>query len=79
LIAYPSVTQRHALTSLGFDRWVQEELRRQAELLDRREGLGAVRAWSGRSRATLLVDPTALGRHRWQLLATPGASPPAWV
>jgi NADH dehydrogenase [ubiquinone] 1 alpha subcomplex assembly factor 7 len=79
LIAFPSVTQRHALTALGFDRWMREELRRQAELLDRGHGLDAVRSWSGRSRATLLVDPTALGRHRWLLLATPGADAPGWV
>jgi SAM-dependent MidA family methyltransferase len=79
LIAFPSVTQRHALTSLGFDRWVHEQLREQAELLDRREGLEAVRAWSGRSRASLLVDPSALGRLRWLLLATPGLTAPSWV
>lgn len=79
LIAFPSVTQRHALTSLGFDRWVREQLREQAELLDRREGLEAVRAWSGRSRASLLVDPSALGRLRWLLLATPGLTAPSWV
>ena len=76
LIAFPSVTQRHALTSLGFDRWVHEQLRGQAELLNRHEGLDAVRAWSGRSRASLLVDPSALGRLRWLLLATPGLTPP---
>ena len=38
LIAFPSVTQRHALTALGFDRWVHEQLRLQADLLSRREG-----------------------------------------
>jgi SAM-dependent MidA family methyltransferase len=79
LIAFPSVTQRHALTSLGFDRWVHEQLRRQAELLDGGEGLDAVRAWGGRSRATLLVDPSALGRLRWLLLATPGLPSPSWI
>jgi NADH dehydrogenase [ubiquinone] 1 alpha subcomplex assembly factor 7 len=79
LIAFPPVTQRHALTVLGFDRWIREQLRRQHELLDRREGVGAVRAWSGRSRATLLVDPAALGRLRWLLLATPGLDAPAWI
>jgi SAM-dependent MidA family methyltransferase len=79
LIAFPSVTQRHALTALGFDSWVHEQLRRQAELLTRREGLDAVRAWSGRSRATLLVDPSALGRLRWLLLATPGLQAPSWI
>jgi SAM-dependent MidA family methyltransferase len=79
LIAFPSVTQRHALTALGFDHWMHEQLRWQAELLERREGLDAVRTWSGRSRATLLVDPTALGRLRWLLLATPGLHGPAWI
>ena len=79
LVAFPSVTQRHALTALGFDRWIHEQLRRQHELLDRREGVDAVRAWSGRSRATLLVDPAALGRLRWLLLATPGLDAPAWI
>jgi SAM-dependent MidA family methyltransferase len=79
LIAFPSVTQRHALTALGFDRWVHEQLRLQTDLLGRREGIDAVRAWSGRSRATLLVDPSALGRLRWLLLATPGLQAPAWI
>jgi NADH dehydrogenase [ubiquinone] 1 alpha subcomplex assembly factor 7 len=79
LVAFTSVTQRHALTALGFDDWVREQLRRQGELLHRREGLDAVRAWSGRSRATLLVDPSALGRLRWLLLATPGLPAPTWV
>ena len=79
LIAFPSVTQRHALSSLGFDRWIHDELRRQTELLERREGIDAVRAWSGRSRATLLVDPSALGRHRWLLLGTPGTTAPSWA
>ena len=79
LIAFPSVTQRHALTALGFDHWVHEQLRWQAELLNRREGLDAVRTWSGRSRASLLIDPSALGRLRWLLLATPGLHAPAWM
>jgi NADH dehydrogenase [ubiquinone] 1 alpha subcomplex assembly factor 7 len=79
LIAFPSVTQRHALTALGFDHWVHEQLRWQAELLNRREGLDAVRAWSGRSGASLLVDPSALGRLRWLLLATPGLRAPSWM
>ena len=79
LVAFPPVTQRHALTALGFDDWIREELRKQHELLDRREGIDAVRTWSVRSRATLLVDPSALGRLRWLLLATPGLEAPAWM
>ena len=38
------------------------------------QGLEAVRTWSARSRASLLVDPGALGRMRWLLLATAGSS-----
>jgi NADH dehydrogenase [ubiquinone] 1 alpha subcomplex assembly factor 7 len=79
LTAHPPVTQRHALTSLGFDRWIRDELARQTRSLDRRDGIDAVRTWSGRSRATLLVDPTGLGRLQWLLLTTPGVPPPAWV
>lgn len=79
LTAFPSVTQRHALTALGFDRWIRDELERQAKLMRGGDGDGAVRAWTGRSRATLLVDPAALGRHRWMVLASPGLPPPDWL
>jgi SAM-dependent MidA family methyltransferase len=79
LVAFPSVTQRHALIALGFDRWIRDALTRQGRLLDERDGLAAVRAWSGRSSATLLVDPTALGRLRWLLLATPGLPAASWL
>jgi SAM-dependent MidA family methyltransferase len=79
LTAFASVTQREALLALGFERWAQEELARQHALLDRREGVEAVRAWSGRSRATLLVDPAALGRMRWLVLASAGLPQPSWL
>ena len=79
LVAFPSVTQRHALTALGFDEWIQEELATQAAQLNDGAGLDAVRTWSGRSRATLLVDPSALGRFRWLLLGTPGTTAPGWI
>lgn len=79
LIAFPSVMQRDALLALGFEEWLGGELERQTAQLDAREGLEAVRTWSGRSRATLLVDPSALGRLRWLLLATPGLPAPAWL
>ncbi len=79
LIAFPTVTQHDALLALGFEEWLRDELERQTAQLDAREGLDAVRTWSGRSRATLLVDPSALGRLRWLLLATPGLSAPAWL
>jgi SAM-dependent MidA family methyltransferase len=79
LISFPTVTQRQALVSLGFDRWMRAELKRQGELLSERKGTLAVRAWSGRSRASLLVDPGALGRLRWLALATPGLGEPSWL
>jgi SAM-dependent MidA family methyltransferase len=79
LVAFPSVTQHDALLALGFEEWLRGELERQTALLDEREGIEAVRTWSGRSRATLLVDPTALGRLRWLLLASPGLPSPPWL
>lgn len=79
LVAMGPVTQRDALLSLGYERWAREELARQHELLASRAGSEAVRTWSGRSRATLLVDPTALGRLRWMVLATPGVPAPSWI
>ncbi|HXF72249.1 MAG TPA: SAM-dependent methyltransferase [Actinomycetota bacterium] len=71
--------QRDALLALGFEGWLRDELRRQRELLDAGRGLEAVRAWGGRSRATLLVEPAGLGRLRWLLLATPGLPAPGWL
>jgi SAM-dependent MidA family methyltransferase len=79
LVAFPSVTQRGALLALGIEAWLRDELERQVALLDAREGIEAVRAWSGRSRATLLVDPAALGRLRWLVLATPDLPVPEWL
>jgi SAM-dependent MidA family methyltransferase len=79
LRAFPTVTQRAALVALGFGDWTRTELADQHRMLDERDGLGAVRAWSGRSRATLLVDPTALGKLRWLVLASPGLAMPPWL
>ncbi len=73
------VGQRDALLALGLEDWTREQLRRQRELLERGRGLEAVRAWGGRSRATLLVEPAGLGRLRWLLLATPGLPAPGWL
>ncbi len=79
LVALGSVSQRDALLQLGFEEWILAESGRQRRLLDERQGLEAVRAWGGRSRATLLADPTALGRLRWLLLATTGLGAPGWL
>jgi len=79
LFAFPSITQRDALIALGIDRWLQEQLAAQGVQLEARDGRSAAATWSGRNQATLLVDPGALGRLRWLLLATPDLEPPGWL
>jgi SAM-dependent MidA family methyltransferase len=79
LDVFASVTQAEALRALGFEGWMRRELARQHEQLETRDGSGAVRTWSGRSRATLLVDPAALGRLRWIVVASAGLPEPAWL
>jgi SAM-dependent MidA family methyltransferase len=79
LAAFPSVTQRDALLALGLDGWMHGQLEGQHRSMDTGHGIEAVRTWSGRSRASLLIDPGGLGRLRWMLLATPGLSPPPWL
>ena len=79
LATFPPVTQRHALTALGLDRFIRSELARQAEALEERRGLDAVRTWEGRGRAAQLVDPAGLGRLRWLVLATTGSPAPGFV
>jgi SAM-dependent MidA family methyltransferase len=73
------VTQRSALLSLGLAEWLEEERRQQAAFQDARAGREAVLAWSGRSQASLLVDPQGLGRIRWLVLATAGLQWPQWL
>ncbi len=73
------VAQWRALLALGYERWASSERERQAELLATGRGLEAVRAWEGRSRASLLVDPAALGRLRWLVLSTPGLPAPPFL
>jgi SAM-dependent MidA family methyltransferase len=79
LMAFPTVTQRDALLALGLDRWLRGQLERQHRSMDAGEGTQAVRTWSGRSRASLLIDLGGLGRLRWMLLATPGLAAPPWL
>ena len=80
LVAFPTVTQHDALIALGFERVAPREnwnVRRRSST----HGKGWRRCARGaaRSRATLLVDPSALGRLRWLLLATPGLPAPDWL
>ncbi len=79
LRAHGIVPQWRALLALGYERWAAGERERQAELLRTGHGLEAVRAWEGRSRASLLVDPAALGRLRWLVLSTPGLPTPPFL
>jgi NADH dehydrogenase [ubiquinone] 1 alpha subcomplex assembly factor 7 len=79
LVAFPSATQRDALLALGLDGWMHGQLEGQHRSMDTGRGTEAVRTWSGRSRASLLIDPGGLGRLRWMLLATPGLAPPPWL
>jgi SAM-dependent MidA family methyltransferase len=78
LQSFPPVSQRSALTALGYERWARHEVGRQAEAQTTRSGREAVLAWSGRNAAALLVDPAGLGRFRWWLLATADLPPPPW-
>jgi SAM-dependent MidA family methyltransferase len=79
LQAFPSVSQHGALSALGFEAWMRTELERQRDLLDTGRGGDAVRAWGGRSRATMLSDPSGLGRFRWFVVTTPGVAEPTWL
>ncbi|MGZ4149462.1 MAG: SAM-dependent methyltransferase [Actinomycetota bacterium] len=79
LVAFPTVSQHDALMALGFQGWFQERLAAQHAQLDTRDGMGAVRTWADKSRATLLADPGGLGRFRWLVLATPGLPAPQWL
>jgi SAM-dependent MidA family methyltransferase len=75
LVALGRTTQRAALRALGFAEWAGRERTRASSL----GGAEATRAWVGRSRASLLVEPSGLGAHRWSLLATPGLPVPEWL
>jgi SAM-dependent MidA family methyltransferase len=79
LHAFPTVTQRSALTALGFEEWYRDALARQQADLASGRGVEAVRTWSGRSMATVLVDPSQLGRLRWLVVASPGLEAPRWL
>ena len=72
-------SQCDALRALGFAEWNATQRARQAELLTGDAGGRAARVWEGRSRASLLVDPTGLGKLKWLLVATEDLSPPDWI
>lgn len=72
------IEQREALRTLGFQQWMDSERHRQRSLLAEGAGLDAVKAWSDRQAASLLVDPAGLGAFRWMVLATPDLPQPPW-
>ena len=75
----PTVSQHAALTALGLETWLRTELEGQQDLLNTGRGADAVRAWGGRSRATMLADPAGLGRFRWFVVTTADVAEPAWL
>jgi SAM-dependent MidA family methyltransferase len=79
LQAFPLVDQYDVLLALGFESWLRHERATQQEQLARGAGIDAVRTWSMRSRATMLVDPAVLGRMRWLLIATQDLPAPPWL
>jgi SAM-dependent MidA family methyltransferase len=79
LASFETVSQEAALVALGYEGWMRAELEHQGELLNAARGLASVRTWGGRNRARLLVDPAALGRFRWLVLATAGLPEPRWL
>jgi SAM-dependent MidA family methyltransferase len=79
LVAFRTVSQTSALTSLGYDRWAAEERGRQGALLTGGDGVEAVRTWSSRNAAAELVDPSGLGRLKWLTLGSSGRSAPSWA
>ena len=76
---FPTVSQREALSALGFEAWFRTQLERQGDLLNTGRGADAVRLWEGRNRAAMLVDPVGLGRFRWFVASSPGLPEPAWL
>jgi NADH dehydrogenase [ubiquinone] 1 alpha subcomplex assembly factor 7 len=79
MATFATVSQRQALLALGFEAWLHSALERQGDLLNTGRGPEAVRAWGGRTRAMMLVDPAGLGRFRWFVAATQGLPEPAWL
>jgi NADH dehydrogenase [ubiquinone] 1 alpha subcomplex assembly factor 7 len=77
--AFPTVSQREALTALGFEPWLLTQLERQGDLLNTGRGGDAVRTWGGRSRAVMLIDPAGLGRFRWFLATNVDIAEPPWL
>jgi SAM-dependent MidA family methyltransferase len=79
LQAFGPVTQAAALDALGHSRWEATMREVQSRLQRSGRDSEAVRVWEARSRASLLVDPSGLGRSWWTVLATRAMPEPTWL
>jgi SAM-dependent MidA family methyltransferase len=70
------ISQRDALLALGFRNWDRRMRAMQVEATARRRGIEALRLFSDRSRATLLIDQSALGRAKVLCLGVGDVQPP---
>ena len=61
LTVWGPVTQRDALMALGYREWEEAALLAQGQSLAERRGIDAIRTFSERGRARMLVDPSGLG------------------
>jgi SAM-dependent MidA family methyltransferase len=61
LAVWGPVTQRDVLMALGYEEWEERALSTQGRLLSERRGLEAIRTFSERGRARMLVDPAGPG------------------
>ncbi len=61
LSVWGPVTQRDALITLGFEEWERAALVAQGQSLSERRGIDAIRTFSERGRARMLIDPAGPG------------------
>jgi SAM-dependent MidA family methyltransferase len=73
------ITQRRALMALGFREWDGWARERQVRASAEQRGVDALRIWSERNRASLLVDPGALGRFLVLCVGVRVTTPPVSV
>jgi SAM-dependent MidA family methyltransferase len=73
------LTQREALHSLGYGEWERKARSNQGTLLRRAHGREAVRTWSERNAARVLVDPLGLGSLMWLAVRTEDVPWPPWL
>jgi SAM-dependent MidA family methyltransferase len=75
LATWGPVLQRDALLALGYREWDREAQQRQVEAVGARRGIEALRLYSDRNRANLLLGRAGLGAFYFLCLGV-GATPP---